>query len=88
MSRLSVFLRYQRMIKKLDLEDVSTSANLSVDYLKKIERGDRSIRDIYTLEKLAKGYRVKTITLVNIVLGDGGLNWLQRLRLKMRRRIR
>lgn len=87
MNRLPVFLKYQRIIKKLDLKDVSACANLSINYLKKIERGDRNIRDVYTLEKLAKGYRVKTITLVNIVLGDEGLNWLQRLRLKMRRRI-
>ncbi|HBY57570.1 MAG TPA: hypothetical protein DEG96_06900 [Candidatus Atribacteria bacterium] len=86
MNRLPVFLKYQRIIKKLDLKDVSACANLSINYLKKIERGDRNIRDIYTLDKLAKGYGVKTITLVNIVLENKELNWLQKLRLKIRRK--
>ncbi len=83
MNRLSVFLQYQRMIKGIDLQGVSDSANLSVEYLKRIERGDRKIRDVYTLEKLARGYRVKPMTLVNIVLGYKQLNWLQKLILKI-----
>lgn len=83
MNRLSVFLQYQRLIKRIDLQEVSNTAKLSVEYLKRIERGDRKIRDVYTIDKLARGYRVKLITLVNIILGNKELNLLQKIILKI-----
>jgi transcriptional regulator with XRE-family HTH domain len=80
---IGTLLKYQRKVKNMTLGQVGKRANLSYSYLKKIEKGERNVCNISTIEKLSKGYNLSVWELFYFAVNEKPLSWLQKLILKI-----